>query len=124
MEKQKKEVAVVNNSNGQITERKISGDVSSVESFITTAIQTNVPIETLEKLLAMRGQVKAEQAKEAFINAMSSFQAECPIIAKNKDVNGKDGKKRYSYASLDSIVSQVKGTLGKFGLAYTPCTLR
>jgi len=97
----------------------IAKDVNSVESFIMKAVETNLPIESLERLLAMRKEVKAEMSKEAFINAMSSFQAQCPIISKNKDVKGKDGKVRYSYASLDSIVSQVKQALGANGLAYS-----
>jgi len=95
-------------------------EVASVESFITKAIEANVPVETMEKLLAMRTQVKAEQAKEAFVTAMSQFQVNCPIIQKNKDVLNKDGKSvRYSFASLDSIVSQVKEILGECGLSYT-----
>ena len=93
---------------------------NSVETLISQAITANVPIETLERLMVMRDKVKNEQAKEAFISAMSQFQAKCPIINKNKDVLNKDGKTvRYSYASLDSIVSQVKDILGNCELSYT-----
>lgn len=95
-------------------------EVASVENFITKAIEMNAPVETMEKLFALHKDVKAERAKEAFVQAVSKFQAECPIIKRNKDVLNKDGKSvRYSYASLDSIVSQVKATLGSCGLSYT-----
>lgn len=94
--------------------------VATVETFISQAIQQNVPIETLERLLAMRDKVKAEKAKEAFISAMSKFQADCPVIEKKKSVMNKDGQSvRYKYAPLDTIVSQVKSVLGANGLSYT-----
>lgn len=105
-EKQKKTVVTIPQQN-------------SVESFINQAIISNVPIETLERLLAMRTQVKAEQSKEAFIKAMADFQSECPVIEKKKTVMGKDKTTvRYKYAPLDSIVTQVKSLISKNGLSY------
>lgn len=94
-------------------------EATSVDSFIAKALEVNASVETMEKLFALHKEVKAEKAKEAFIRALSDFQAECPIIEKNRDVKNKDGSLRYSYAPLDSIVSQVKGTLGKYNLSYT-----
>lgn len=93
---------------------------SSVEDFIFKAIENNLPVETMERLFALREKVKAEQAKEAFTEAMATFQAECPIIVKDKVVLNKDGKTiRYRYAPLDSIVSQVKESLATNGLSYS-----
>lgn len=95
-------------------------EVASVENLITQAIQANLPVETMERFFNLRKEVKAEQAKEAFVVAVNQFQAKCPVIKKNKDVLNKDGRSvRYSFASLDSIVSQVKGILGECGLSYT-----
>lgn len=92
---------------------------NSVESFITQAISANVPIETLERLLAMRTQVKAEQAKEAFDSAMAKFQGECPVIEKTKDGGKtKSGYVAYKYAPLDSIVSQTKNSITSNGFSY------
>lgn len=92
---------------------------NSVESFISQAISSNVPIETLERLLAMRTQVKAEQAKEAFDSSMAQFQGECPVIVKSKD-GGKtnSGIVAYKYAPLDIIVSQTKELLKNNGFSY------
>lgn len=107
----------------KIKENKIAvlpqKEVVSVESFITQAISANVPIETLERLLAMRTQVKAEQAKEAFDRAMAEFQGDCPIIVKSK--NGgqtNSGIVAYKYAPLDVIVKQTKDLLKKNGFSY------
>jgi len=103
--------------------QEVTKETASVEQFIVKAIEQGLPVETMERLFNLRKEVKAEQAKEAYVRAMSEFQAKCPVISKNKDVLDKNGKYRYSYASLDSIVSQVKAMLGECGLSYTTTVL-
>lgn len=92
---------------------------NSIESFISQAITAKLPIETMEKFLAMRREFRLEQAREAYVLAMSNFQKECPVIAKTKAVKNKEGKEVYKYAPLDSIVLQVKDALGRNNLAYS-----
>ena len=96
----------------------------SVESFISQAIATKAPIDTLERLFTLREKIKAERAKEAFDVAMAEFQGECPTIKKTKSVPTKTGKIAYSYAPLESIVEQVKGLLIKHGFSYSTQTER
>ena len=85
---------------------------SQIESLISQAIDKNVPVETLERLLAMRNQLKAEYAREAFYTALADFQSQCPIIKKNK--MGAVA----AYATLDSIVSQVRSLIKQHGFSY------
>lgn len=103
----KKEVAVVQPQD------------NSAESLIAQAIGKGVDVGTMERLLAMRTQIKAENAKEAFNRALAQFQAECPTIVKTKQVFTKDGRSAYKYAPIESIVSQVKPFLQKNGFSYT-----
>ncbi len=91
---------------------------NSIEGFISQAIDKGLPIETIERFLAMRKDFRADQAREAYVMAMSQFQKECPVIAKTKEVKNKEGKVTYRYAPLDSIVLQVKQPLGNNNLAY------
>jgi hypothetical protein len=91
---------------------------NSVEGFITEAIKQKLPIESMKEFLAMRKEVRADQAREAFTQAMAQFQADCPVIAKTKEVRNKSGQVTYRYAPLDSIILQVKDVLGKNHLAY------
>ena len=100
-------------------DRTLQIEENNVESFISQAIKSNVPVETLERLLAMRKELKAEKAKEAFISAMATFQKKCPIIKKSKIVLGKNGKVRYKYATLDNIVEQVGEKIAENNLSYT-----
>src|SRR3954470_10422840 len=58
----------------------------SVDNFISQAIAANAPIETLERLFALHKDVKAEQAREAFTQALANFQGDCPIIAAHSTV--------------------------------------
>jgi hypothetical protein len=91
---------------------------TNMEQLITHAIDKNVAVETMEKLLAMRRELKAEWAREQFHDSLSRFQAECPVIKKDTIVRNKGGSERYRYATLDSILTQVKALLLKHGFNY------
>ncbi len=94
-------------------------EIVSVENFIMEAVKNNLPVETMEKLFALREKVKAAQAKEAFDSAMSKFQGECPVIKKKKDGGKtKSGIVAYKFAPIDYIVSQTKDLIAKNGFSY------
>lgn len=89
------------------------------EMLIMKGIESQVPVETMERLLAMREKLNDEKAKTEFFKALAGFQADCPIIHKNKKVMQKNSNQvRYSYASLDSIVKQISPFMAKWGLSY------
>lgn len=90
---------------------------NSAEGLIQQAIATGANVEVMERLLAMRTQLKAEKAKEAFDTSMAQFQAECPVIKKTKDVQSQ-GRTIYSYAPVESIVVQVRDALRANGFSY------
>ena len=89
------------------------------EVLISQAIDKGSPIDTLERLMALRKEVLAEKAREAFNAAMAAFQDECPVIEKTKVVRTKSGAEAYKYAPIESIVSQVKGVIQKHGFRYS-----
>lgn len=92
---------------------------NTAENLISQAIQKGVDVGTMERLLAMRATIKAEQALEAFNRAMAAFQGSQPAIVKDKIIKDKYGKERYRYAPMDVIVRQVKDGLQENGLSYT-----
>lgn len=93
-------------------------DNVSIEAMLTRAIDKGVPVETMERLMVMRRELKAEQAKEAYDRAMAKFQAECPTIVKTKEVRGNSGQIAYRYAPIESIVEQVKDAIERNGFSY------
>lgn len=95
----------------------------SAEILIAQAINKGVPVETMERLLAMRRELKAEYAKEEYDKAMANFQADCPTIQKTKEVKTKAGVVAYRYAPIETIISQVKHLLKQNGLSYSIQTI-
>lgn len=101
----------------EVKETGIAKQDNSVELLISQAIKEKVPVDTMERILAMRRELRAENAKEEYDRAMAEFQANCPIISKTKSVQV-SGKTIYSYAPIESIVSQVKALLNQYGFSY------
>ena len=92
------------------------------EMLISDAIKKNASVDTIERLMVIRTQIKEEVAKEAYCQALADFQADCPIISKEKAVHDKEekgGKLRYRFAPLDAIIKQVGTHLLAHGLSYT-----
>ena len=92
---------------------------SEAQTLIAQAINKNVPVETMEKLLAMRRELKEEHAREMFFAALSKLQNEMPVVEKRKIVMNKDGKTiRYKYAPIDDIIRQTKKYIKNNGFSY------
>lgn len=92
---------------------------SSIDSFISQAIASNAPIETMERLFALHEKAVAAKAKSEFVRALANFQEECPVIKKTRNVLNKDGKSvRYSFAPIDSIVNQIRKPLSNNSISY------
>jgi hypothetical protein len=95
------------------------------QALLAQAIDKNLPIESMERLLAMRDKMKAEWAKDQFFIALSGFQSECPIIEKTHQVRDKDKQTkadkglRYAYAAIEDLVEPVRPLLMKWGLSWT-----
>ena len=104
-------------------------EVSKVEKvtpelMIQNAINKGLDVGTIERLMAMRTQIKEEYAREEFYKALAEFQKECPVIKKTKVVMNKDGKSvRYRYAPIDSIVEQTRELISKNGFSYNLRTI-
>lgn len=101
----------------EVVEEKGLAVQGEAERLIAQAIDKNVDVATMERLLAMRKELKAEWAKEQFDKAMADFQRDCPVISKNS-VAGSGGY-TYRYADLTHIVSSVRELLAKNGFSYT-----
>jgi len=91
----------------------------NIDNLIAMAVQSQASVENLERLLAMRRELKAEYALTQYNKAMAAFQAACPIIKKNKMVPTNDGRVGYRFAPMDAIISQVKALLQQHGFSYT-----
>jgi hypothetical protein len=85
--------------------------------LISQAIDKNLDIDKLERLLAMKERWDKEQARKGFFEALASFQDECPELRKTKKVSfsTQKGQTEYHYAPLADIDRQIKPVLKRFG---------
>lgn len=89
------------------------------EALISQAIDKELTVDTMERLLAMRKELKQEAAQEAYFQALSIFQEQCPVIERKKKVYDKSKVLRFKYAPLEDIVRQVAPLLRQFGFSYS-----
>ncbi len=90
----------------------------TAEGLIAKALERGTPVDALERLLAMRREIQAENARNAFFASLKAFQATCPAIPRGREVKNRDGTLRYRYAPLEDIVRAVSPVLRDNGLAY------
>lgn len=90
----------------------------SPETLIAAGIEKGLSVEMMERLLAMRKELRTEIAMAAYDDALAAFQSECPIIEKTKPVIF-NGKVQYNYAPFEGIIEKTHELLGKHGLSYS-----
>lgn len=93
---------------------------NTADQLIQIGLQERIPVESLERLMALREQEINRLAKSQFVTAMADFQANCPSIIKDRTVDYATSKGRTSYkhASLGQIVKQIREPLKNAGLSY------
>lgn len=87
-----------------------------IENLISQAITKKVPVETMERLLAMRKQLKDEWAKEQYDRAMAKLQRELPVIEKKSEAGNNNFN--YKYAPLEYINEKTKKPIADNGFSY------
>ncbi len=89
------------------------------QRLILKAIEKDLDLDKMERILAMRKDLKDEFAKDEYFRNLALFQKDCPIIEKTTPVYEKNSKKvRYMYAKIESIIKQVKIVLERYGFSY------
>lgn len=95
----------------------------NVSGLLQLAIEQQVPVETLERLMALYERQADRNAEQAMVEALVGFQAECPPVprVRTATVRTRDGGKGYEYhfAPLEVIAEVIRPHLQKWGLSYT-----
>jgi hypothetical protein len=89
----------------------VSPMVAMIERLV---LDPNVPMDKLERMLAMQERIVAESAKAAFAAAFAAASAQFPSIP----LNGK-GDKNKPYALLKDIMGMTRPVLSRHGLALS-----
>jgi len=91
----------------------------NISYLFSEAIKKDASVDTLERLMKIREDVKKEKAREEFFSKLNEFQARCGKITTNRVVYNKDGTVRYKYATLEHLQSQIKDLLSELGFSYS-----
>lgn len=84
------------------------------QDLLAMAVKQGASVDTLERLMVVRKELRAEQAEAEFNAALSAFQSECPIILRSRAGH----ENRYNYAPLEQIVGKVTPFLTKHGFSH------
>lgn len=104
-----------------VTAKAVAAAENDPGSLIALALREQVPVEVLERLVALHERVSERNAEVALANALAAFQAECPAIPRVSTAEvKKNGIKQYEYkfAPLDEIVRVIRPHLTAHGFSY------
>ena len=90
---------------------------SGVSELIAMAINADLDIEKLERLMEMKEREEVKTAYAAFVVAISQFQADCPTVKKTGTVTDKHGKRLYTFPKFDCIMTTIQPHMEKNGLS-------
>lgn len=89
---------------------------TGAQVFERLAADPNVPVEKLERLIAMQERILAHHAKAAFHAAFAEMQGAIPVITKRGEILV-DGKVRSRFAKHEDIQRVVRPILSAHGFA-------
>lgn len=96
--------------------------VSEITDLLRVAVEKQIPVETMEKLVALHERMSDRAAAQEFAEAMAKFQASCPPIPRTAKANiatKTGGRFGYTYAPLDQIARTIRPHLERVGLSCT-----
>ncbi len=90
--------------------------------MIQVAVRENVDIDKLQKLMEFKERWEADEARKAYVVAMTAFKKTPLEIVKDTHVKYKNkggGETDYYHATLSQVVAVVAPALAQHGLSYT-----
>lgn len=84
--------------------------------MIQLAIEKGGSIDQLEKLMALQERWEQNEARKAYVAAMSAFKADPPELFKTKHVRYKEVD--YYHAGLDQVANRISEAMSQHGLSF------
>ena len=92
--------------------------------MLQIAVEKNADLDQLQKLMDLQERWEANEARKAYVVALTAFKRTPPTVVKNKQV-GYDSKKagagrtQYDYATLAQVADAISPALAEHGLSYS-----
>jgi len=90
--------------------------------MLAIAVQQGADMAKLEKLMELQDRWENNQARKAYVAAMSAFKANPPTIVKNKHVEFElktGGRTSYNHATHDEVTNKIIVALSPYGLSHS-----
>src|SRR5262245_11237413 len=95
---------------------------TSTAEMLVAAIEKGMDAQSMQILANIHFQFEEKRAEREFNAALVAFQAECPVILKEKQIEfptKRGGKFKSQYAEMDDLVEQTKALREKHGFSFT-----
>lgn len=93
-------------------ERAALPTATNPSALLQLAVEKDMDLEKLEKLMDLNDRYMADQARRAYADAFAKFQSMVPVIPKTKDAHNS------KYAALGDIAYTIRESLKDCGLSY------
>ena len=116
IEEVKETKAVTKTKPREVAAQKV--EMSETGLLVQMAIDKDLDIDKLERIIAMHKGMKSDQAKESFNKAFAEMKAELPIITKGMEAIHDDGTVMYMFAPLEDLQEACDPVLSRYGFSY------
>lgn len=114
-------MSVIDTSNPQ-TALTVDDGKSQIDPLLVMVLKNEVPVETVERVIALIEKREERSARESYFAALSEFKKSCKlIVAESEGKIATRGGSGYTirYAELDTIIEAVTPGLEANGFAFT-----
>lgn len=115
-------LVVIDKRAGENAEHQPGTGDNNPGALLRLALERDMDIAKLEKLLELQQQYEATAARKAYVLAMSELKRnDCPVIVKDRKVSFRNLKGQlveYEHSSLAHIVAQCVAALAKHGFHH------
>lgn len=108
--------AVVAKETPQIVNQDDAPMVAMIERI---AMDPSIPIDRLEKMLAMKERMEEQAAARAFAEAFSRMQSALPVIPERGEIRDRSNKVQSTYPLWEDVNAALRGPLADNGLSMS-----
>lgn len=93
-------------------------EMSETGALVQMAIDKNLDIDKLERIIELHKGMKKDQAKDSFNRAFAEMKAKLPIITKSMEATNDEGSVMYKFAPLEDLQEACDPVLSEYGFSY------
>lgn len=94
--------------------------LGQIDRMLDVMTKSKFSMDEIERMLAVRERLQKEEARKAWVAAMSAFKLEPITIEKRRlvDFSARGGRVKYNYAELADYTEAMGPAMAKHGLSY------